>query len=137
MKAKKKVFTKNETLFSRIQVDLTLRCTPESNYWGDADVDHTQAIGGIQSNYWGIYPPLLGFGTPGFSISNSKWFVRISGFLVIALDGFTVVLCSLYRLPRKYQQKKITISYNAFYHLILRLELSHNAIYNKFQYDLA
>ena len=40
-----------------------LRCTPESNYWGDADVDHIQIIGGIQSNYWGdISPP--GFGTP-------------------------------------------------------------------------
>ena len=25
---------------------------------GDADVDHTQIIGGIQSNYWGIYPPI-------------------------------------------------------------------------------
>ena len=25
---------------------------------GDADEDHTQIIGGIQSNYcWGIYPP--------------------------------------------------------------------------------
>ena len=22
-----------------------LRCTPESNYWGDADVDHTETIG--------------------------------------------------------------------------------------------
>ena len=26
---------------------------------GDADVDHTQTIGGIQSNYWGIYPPRI------------------------------------------------------------------------------
>ena len=25
---------------------------------GDADVDHTQTIGGVQSNYWGVvYPP--------------------------------------------------------------------------------
>ena len=33
---------------------------------GDADVDHTQIIGGIQSNYWGIYPPpiLLGLRHP-------------------------------------------------------------------------
>ena len=23
----------------------------------DADIDHTQVIGGIQSKYWGIYPP--------------------------------------------------------------------------------
>ena len=32
---------------------------------GDADKDHTQIIGGgIQSNYWGKYPPPPGFGTP-------------------------------------------------------------------------
>ena len=38
-----------------------------SNYWGDADVSHSQTIGGIQPNYWGEYiphphPPC--FGTP-------------------------------------------------------------------------
>ena len=38
---------------------------------GDADVDHTQIIGGIQSNYWGGYIP-PGFGTPG--CSRSVWF---------------------------------------------------------------
>ena len=38
--------------------------------WGEADVDHTQIIGGGYSqNIWGIYPPIpppspLGFGTP-------------------------------------------------------------------------
>ena len=30
---------------------------------GNADVNHTQTIGGIQSNYWGDISP-LGFGTP-------------------------------------------------------------------------
>ena len=29
---------------------------------GDTNVDHTQIIGGIQSNFGGIYPPIL----PGF-----------------------------------------------------------------------
>ena len=29
----------------------------------DADADHTQIIGGIQSSYWGRYIP-PGFGTP-------------------------------------------------------------------------
>ena len=50
----------------------TLRCTPESNYWRDADVDHTQTIGGIQSNYWGRYIPRSppGFGTP---IGDEVW----------------------------------------------------------------
>ena len=33
------------------------------NIGGDADVDHIQIIGGIQSNYWGRYIP-PGFGTP-------------------------------------------------------------------------
>ena len=34
--------------------------------WGEADVDHTQIIGGGYSqNIWRIYPPIpLGFGTP-------------------------------------------------------------------------
>ena len=31
---------------------------------GDADEDHTQIIGGTQSNYWGDTSP-PGFGTPG------------------------------------------------------------------------
>ena len=36
---------------------------------GDADVDHTQTVGGIQSSYWGdISPP--GFGTPGCNVRN-------------------------------------------------------------------
>ena len=36
----------------------TLRCTPESNYWRDADVDHTQTIGGDTVKLLGeIYPP--------------------------------------------------------------------------------
>ena len=44
----------------------TLKCTSESNYWGNADVDHTQTIGRIQSNYWGGYIS-LGFGTPALN----------------------------------------------------------------------
>ena len=33
----------------------------------NADEDHTQIVGGIQSNYWGIYPPIPpGFGTPAY-----------------------------------------------------------------------
>ena len=67
---KKKIFTKNGTLFSsEFKWTPTLRCTPESlNYWGDADVHHTvlKLLGGIQPNYWGKcippFPP--GFGTP-------------------------------------------------------------------------
>ena len=44
---KKKVFTKNGTLFFlKFKWIPTLRCTPASNYRGDADVDHTQTIGG-------------------------------------------------------------------------------------------
>ena len=59
---------KIEHFFPEFKWTPALRCTPESNYWGgDADVDHTQTIGGIQSNYLGgIYPPSPpGFGTPG------------------------------------------------------------------------
>ena len=35
-------------------------CTPESNYWGDADVDHTQTIGEDTVKLLGEYIP------PGF-----------------------------------------------------------------------
>ena len=74
---KTKVFTKNGTLFSlnsgedqkkrsspkmehffpKFKWTPTLRCTPDSNYWGDADVDHTQTIGGDTVKLLGgIYP---------------------------------------------------------------------------------
>ena len=67
MKTKKKVFTKNGTLFSpnsgkdqkkkgfhqngtlffpEFKWRPSLRRKPESNYWGDAAIDHTQIIGG-------------------------------------------------------------------------------------------
>ena len=44
----------------------TLRCTLESNYWGgDADIDHTQTIGGYSQIIGGKYSPIPpGFGTP-------------------------------------------------------------------------
>ena len=84
-KKKKKVFTKNGTLFSpNSGEDQKKRSLPKIKHFfspnstghlrsdvhqrqiigGDADVDHTQTIGGgKQLNYWGIYPP-SGFGTP-------------------------------------------------------------------------
>ena len=48
---KKKVFIETATLFF-----------PKSNGDQGSDADHTQIIGGILSNYWGIYPPI----SPGF-----------------------------------------------------------------------
>ena len=64
-KEKKKVFAKNGTLFFfKFKWTPTLRCTPESNYWGlDADVDHTQTIGGNTVKLLGDMFP-LGFRTP-------------------------------------------------------------------------
>ena len=55
MKTKKKVFTKNETLFfPEFKWSPALRRRPESNYWrGDAAVDHTQIIGGGYSQIIG------------------------------------------------------------------------------------
>ena len=47
VKTIKKKITKNGTLFSpEFKWRPALRCTPESNYWGEADVDHTLIIGG-------------------------------------------------------------------------------------------
>ena len=43
---KKKVVTENGGLFfPEFKRRPALRCTPESNYWGNADADHTQIIG--------------------------------------------------------------------------------------------
>ena len=76
---KKKVFTRNRTLFSpnsgedqkkglhqkwntffpEFKYRPALRFTPESNYWRDADEDHTQIVGGDTVKLLGgIYPPL-------------------------------------------------------------------------------
>ena len=74
----KKVFSKNKTLFSpKSSVDTyTLRCTPESNYWGGgADVDHTQTIGGNTFKLLeGIYPilKLLGDASPHRELASPE-----------------------------------------------------------------
>ena len=73
---KKKVFTKIGRVFppnssdaNRIQVIQTQTGVKLLGGW-DADVDHSQIIGGMQSNYWGIYlphpppPPPPGFRHP-------------------------------------------------------------------------
>ena len=76
---KKEVFIKIEYFFSQFQVktkkkvletrlehfflQFSLRCTPIQIIGGDADVDHSQTIGGI-------YPPIPPcFGTPGYNNS--------------------------------------------------------------------
>ena len=89
---KKKGFHQNwNTCFPRIQVETCIQiCTPESNYWGDANVDHTQIIGGMQSNYWGGYSPPSppGFVTFGSSITFCC-FVAIFG----KHDAINNVIC--------------------------------------------
>ena len=68
----------------------------------DADVDHTQTIGGIQPNYWGIYPPIPpGFRYPCLRYYKSKIQLRYCYLLLIyhtvykglksCLIGFTVI----------------------------------------------
>ena len=63
---KKKVFTKNGTLFSpNSSGHLRSGAHQSQIIGGDADVDHTQTIGGNSQIIGGIYPPSpLGFGTP-------------------------------------------------------------------------
>ena len=44
--------------FPKFKWTPTLRCTPESNYWGDAYADHTQTIKGYTVKLLGdISPP--------------------------------------------------------------------------------
>ena len=46
--------------FPKFKWTPTLRCTPESNYWGDAFVDHTQTIKGYTVKFLGdISPPQI------------------------------------------------------------------------------
>ena len=53
---KKKVFIKNRTLFPQIQV----KTKKKKIIGGDADVDHSQTIGGDTAELLGvIYPPLV------------------------------------------------------------------------------
>ena len=48
-----------EHFFPEFKSRPALRCTPKSNYWGDADVDHTQIIGEDTVKLLeGIYPPI-------------------------------------------------------------------------------
>ena len=57
---KKKVFIKNGTLFSpKSTEDLRSDAHQSEIIEGYADEDHTQIIGGIQSNYWGDISPQL------------------------------------------------------------------------------
>ena len=60
---KKKVFSKNRKLFFP---KFTLRCTPIQIIGGDADVDHSQTIGGDTAKLLGGYipPSPPSFGTP-------------------------------------------------------------------------
>ena len=67
---KKTIFTKNGTPFSpNSSRHLRSDAHQSQIIGGNADVDHTQTIGGIQSNSWGIYPPMPpGFHTPGHNV---------------------------------------------------------------------
>ena len=61
---KKRSSPKLEHFFPQIQVDTYAQMHSRVKLLGgDADIDHTKLLGGIQSNYWGdVSPP--DFGTP-------------------------------------------------------------------------
>ena len=83
---KKGPHQKWNTFFHEFKWTPTFRCTPESNYWENADVYHTQTIGGIQSNYWGGYIPPIppGFGTP----AEKESYFETKSFRMITLTSF-------------------------------------------------
>ena len=64
---KKGLYQKRNTFFPEFQWRPALRCTPESNYWGDT----VKVLGEI-------FPP-PGFGTPGIMWLNSVQYTRIKG----------------------------------------------------------
>ena len=67
-----------EHFFPEFKRRPALRCTPESYYWGDADIDHTQIIGeyspiigGNTVKLLGGYIPIPpGFGTPASKLRS-------------------------------------------------------------------
>ena len=67
----KKVFTRNGTPFSPISsTDLRLGAHQSQIIGWDANEDHTQIVGGIQSKYWGEnIPP--GFRHPCMQVGNN------------------------------------------------------------------
>ena len=73
---KKGLHQKRNTFFPRIQVETCAQMHTRVKLMGgggDADVYHTQIIGGIQSNYYGEYipPSPPGFGTPVYNSNKS------------------------------------------------------------------
>ena len=57
-KKKKGLHQKWNTFFPEFKYRPALRCTLESNYWRDADEDHTQTVRGYTVKLLGgIYPP--------------------------------------------------------------------------------
>ena len=62
---KKDLYQTWNTFFPKFKWTPTLRCTPELNQWGDADVDHTQTIGRDTVKLLGGDISTPGFGTPG------------------------------------------------------------------------
>ena len=66
---KKGLHKKWNTFFSpNSSTDLRSEALQSQIIGGDAGEDHTQIVGGIQSNYWDLSPP--GFGTPARCTNN-------------------------------------------------------------------
>ena len=77
MKPKKKVFTRNGRLFfPNSNIDLRSDAHQSQIIGGGADEDHTQIVGGIQSNYW---------------VDISSPSPRVSAFLVTANAATTTL----------------------------------------------
>ena len=68
------VKTKKKIFFPNSSTDLRLDAHQSQIIGGDADEDHTQIVGGIQSNYCGDIssPSPPGFGTPDHNTQPCK-----------------------------------------------------------------
>ena len=90
----KKVFPKNGTLFfPKFKRTPSIRCTPESNYWGDACVDHTQIIKGYTVKLLGdISPPRFRFLVKTFFFFEITcfWPEKPLEFLISARKSFRI-----------------------------------------------
>ena len=79
----KKVFAKNGTLFSpNLSEDLCLIAHQSQIIRGDADENHTEIFGGIQSNYWGDISPH----PPGFRHPCPQSYLFLTYSIIVKTD---------------------------------------------------
>ena len=118
---KKSCSPKMEHFFPRIQMETCAQMqTTVKILGGDADVDHTQIIGGIQSNYWGIQSNYWGYippSPPNFgTLGLGKFYSSAAGKTSIRFtteQGYSFAETFISKIFFVYFSKKIFFHFSA------------------------